>query len=94
MRVTRTQDTFRVDQTQYTKDVVRKFSRWMSKDPQEYKKNVPFYRDLKLSKTEVMTHGQVKYRNNFPFQEVTGSLLYLAINTRPDIAYAVKELSS
>jgi hypothetical protein len=92
MRMSRTHDTFRVDQIKYARDVVQKFSRWMSKDPLQYKKSVPFYRDLKLSKTEEMTHGQVKYRNTFPFQEVTGLLLYLAINTRSDIAYAVNVL--
>jgi hypothetical protein len=93
MRVSRTQDTFRVDQTKYARDVVTKYSRLMSRDPHnKYKKIVPFDRDLKLSKTEVMTQGQVKYRNNFPFQEVTGSLLYLATNTRPDIAYVVNVL--
>ncbi len=42
MRVSRTQDTFRVDQTKYARDVVQKFSRWMSKDPQQYKKSVSF----------------------------------------------------
>ena len=67
MRVTRTQNTLRVDQSQYARDVVKKFSRLMSRDPQKYRKCVPFDRDLKLSKIQVITYGQVKYRINFPF---------------------------
>jgi len=90
MRITRENDVLKIDQMQYAKDVVKKFSRWMSS--KNRKKQVPFYRDLKLTKREVMTHGQIKYKNKFPYQEVMGSLLYLAIHTRPDIAYAVNTL--
>ena len=33
------------------------------------------------------------YLDNFPYRSVLGPLLYLSINTRPDIAYSVKLLS-
>ena len=89
MRVTRTADAMTIDQTQYAKDVVKKFDRWIPKSARKYKKNVPFYRDTKLTRNEKMTGAQIRYKNKFPYQQVMGSLLYLAINTRPDIAYAV-----
>jgi hypothetical protein len=92
MRITRSADSLVVDQTQYATDVVKRFSRLLSTKKDKYPKAVPFYRDLKLTRTERMSKGQMKYAKNFPFQEVMGSLLYLAINTRPDIAYAVSVL--
>ncbi len=52
MRITRTPETLKIDQSQYAVDVVTKFSRWMSQNPNRYRKQVPFYRDLKLTKSE------------------------------------------
>lgn len=52
------------------------------------------YRDLKQSRTEVMTHGQqVKYRNNLSYEKVSDYVLNIAIiNTLLDIKYAVNFL--
>ena len=52
-------------------------------------------RDLKLRKFEAhsMTPKQKEYVSKFPYQNIVGALLYLSINTRPDISYAVGVLA-
>ena len=52
-------------------------------------------RDLKLRKTEsrTMSTNQRAYVSSFPYQNIMEALLYLALNTRPDISYAVGVLA-
>ncbi len=94
MKVTRTADYIQLDQTRYTMDILAKYDRLL----QEYKnKNyaTTMEQDLKLQKSEAdsMTDQQMDYVERFPYQNVVGALLYLSINSRPDISYSVGVLA-
>ncbi len=77
-----------LDQTNYIKDILKRFG-------MECCKSIGNPSDVnqKLSNemsSEVITDEE---RNKIPYQQAVGSLLYLAQCTRPDIVYAVNDVS-
>lgn len=49
----------------------------------------PMSRDVKLTKEENIAFNQQQFVLNFPYQELSESLLYLAFKTSPDIKFPV-----
>ena len=95
MKITRTTEFIKVDQTQYTKDMLIKYAYLL--DGMEHRKfDTPMERDLKLQKidAETETVKQRAYATKFPHMNIVGALLYLSINTRPDISFAVGALAT
>ena len=81
-------ESIKIHQAEYAQSLVRKYRRYL-KSAKRHRATVPMTRDMKLTKDEDMTPKQRQYVESFPYQELLGSLLYLAVNTRPDIAFAV-----
>ena len=73
-------------QTTYIEKLLHRFNLAAGKE-----KSTPMDTNLKLSATDVPKDDEELPR--FPYRELVMSLLYLAIATRPDICYPVKELS-
>ena len=75
----------RISQSKYAEEVLKRFGMENAKPVA-----TPVDTSTKLMKPESHSEEDMK---QYPFREVIGSLMYLAVGTRPDIAFAVNSLS-
>ena len=73
-----------IKQTKYIEDMLKKFEMQDSKPV-----NTPMDISLKLQKSSDTS----KTITDYPYREAVGSLMYLALGTRPDIMTAVSYVS-
>ena len=87
----RSQRQLMVTQHKFTQTVLSRFGM----DPSHGgTKAIPFPDDLRLSKTlNATTQEEQQLMKGKPYRAVVGSLMYLMLSTRPDIAFAVRECS-
>ena len=95
MRVTRTQNCLKLDQTVYIKKILAKYVDFLG--PRDKTRRYPLPSDvmdrIKVGVEHVHSTEEQELVDNFPYRPLIGALLYLSMNTRPDISYAVGVLS-
>lgn len=74
-----------LNQREYARNLLEKFNMSECKPVQS-----PLVTQCKLEKPETPDEGVMR---KYPYQNLIGSLIYLAVNTRPDIAFSVNFLS-
>lgn len=84
LRINRDKSSITIDQEQYINDLLIKFNMIDCKTV-----CTPLEINVKLNVIE----GEETCSLEIPYQELIGSLMYLALMTRPDIAHAVSSLS-
>jgi hypothetical protein len=80
-----------LSQTSLIDRVVKDFGRASDHPP-----STPMDADIKLSKplpTDVLTEEESQRLAKLPYRSAVGSLMYVSIGTRPDIAFAVNKLA-
>ena len=77
-----------IDQSEYIEEILKKFNMWDSK-PQE----IPMSTEVKLSTRDCPEESQRHEMANVPYRSVIGSLMYLMVSTRPDLAASLSILS-
>lgn len=81
VRVRVTENEITLDQEQYVENLLKRFNMSHCKTAE-----TPMEINLRLEKSENVC-------NMYPYQQLIGGLMYLAVLTRPDIAYSVSYLS-
>ena len=76
--------TIKLNQPRMTTDLITKFGMDDSKN-----RSIPLSPSIKFSKDE----GEPLDTSKYPYSELVGSLMYLSVCTRPDIAYATGSLA-
>lgn len=79
-------DFIEIDQSHYVKQILKRFG-------MEKCKSAPTPSDLNQKLSITMFNEENSLVGKVPYQEIIGSLLYLSGATRPDIAFAVNDLS-
>ncbi len=82
IKITRTEESIKLDQSGYVRDILEKYVHLLAGKEGKVV-NTSMERDLKLRKTESrsMSTNQRAYVISFPYQNIVGALLYLALNT-------------
>src|SRR5258708_12878789 len=72
-----------LSQRKHTLDILRRFNHEHSRPL-----STPLDHNITLSKVEDMSQEEKDYMSSIPYLSAVGSLMYLAIVTHPDIAFA------
>lgn len=86
MRISREKGQIQIDQEKYVDEILQKFDMLDCKTSK-----TPSDPSIKLSITMIREDNDITGR--VPYQELVGTLLYLSQGTRPDIAFAVSDVS-
>jgi hypothetical protein len=96
IRITRTDKSIRMDQSEYVKtSILKEFAEWMGSGSSTKDAPLPPDASERLAEgmTEELTAEERAWVASFPFRTIIGALLCLTIHTRPDMSYAVDPLS-
>ena len=94
VRVTRSCSHIQIDQSVYTQKVLDTFRVHLGTETKVRKCPRPSDTMDRIAKEpKECSEEDQRYVDNFPYRSMLGALLYLSMNTRPDIAYAVGLLS-
>jgi hypothetical protein len=93
VRVTRTSEYLLMDQSVYAASVIEKHSHLVGQKSRKSPLPVDTADLLRAAADKEITSEEQEQLDNFPFRNLLGAMLYLAMNTRPDIAYAVGVLA-
>ena len=90
-KITRTDEKISISQTHYCQEVLNNFDFLV--EGKSAKTPLPADAVSQLSEQEHPTVAEAKEVATYPYRQIVGSLLYLAMYTKPEISYAVGVLS-
>ena len=94
VRVTRDSRSIRLDQSVYTQKVLDKYADFLGPSGKTRKYPLPSDAADQLAQNDSdLTEEQQLHLDNFPYRSLIGAVLYLSMNTRADISYAVGVLA-